>query len=146
MNNSCSSASYMYIHVYYSSLFITYNAHENSPVLHTNACTFSKAVEAVFKYCFFYLCLFVSFLFLFCFWLGIYLFMVLSFPLFPFSFFPFSLFPNWCAINVNFHVYTHLYLLGSAAADTPVLCDNCHTPSGTEHVLPVPMKVPGVLR
>ena len=31
--------------------------------------------------------------------------MVLSFPLFPFYFFPFSLFPNWCAINVNFHVY-----------------------------------------
>ena len=30
--------------------------------------------------------------------MGIYLFMVLSFPL-----------PNWCAINVNFHVLTHIY-------------------------------------
>ena len=39
-----------------------------------------------------------------------------------------------------------LYLLGSAAADTPVLCDNCHPLSGTEHVPPVPMKVSDVLR
>ena len=47
------------------------------------------------------------------------------------------------------YMYTYtLYLLGSAAADTPVLCDNCHPipPSGTEHVPPVPMKVSDVLR
>ena len=74
----------------------TNKARQASFTVHTLYIQVYMYIHVFFKYYFFLLCVFVSG------WVFIYLW----FFLFPFSFFFLPLFFFWCAINVNFHVYT----------------------------------------